>query len=246
MSEKVFCRACGKEIRGITATCPGCGVRQRAVVHGKSKIVAALMAFFLGGFGIHRFYLGKWWGVFYLLFFWSMIPSLVAILEAIVFLRTGDEIWDARYNNGVRSTGGSNTPIVIAIVVCGFFGVAFIGILAAIGIPAYADYAARTRLEEVEIESEKITAAFDDYLKKNMTVPDNIGTLGVTLSNKHIRSIEIDRRKGVINLTLVGIAQADGKHLLLLPHENTEKKITWTCVSEDIRAVLLPQRCRQR
>lgn len=246
MSENVFCIACGKEIHGAAATCPGCGVQQRAVVRGKNKIVAALLAFFLGAFGTHRFYLGKWWGVFYLLFFWSLIPSLVAIFEAIVFLRTDDDIWDARYNNGVRSAGGSNMSIVIAIVVCGFFGVAFAGILAAIGIPAYADYAARTRLEEVEIESEKVTAAFDDYLNKNMAVPDNIATLGVTLSNKHIRSIEIDRRKGVINLTLSGIAQADGKHLLLLPHENTEKKITWTCVSEDIRAVLLPQRCRQR
>lgn len=30
-----------------------------AIVSEKSKVVAAVLAFFLGGFGIHRFYVGK-------------------------------------------------------------------------------------------------------------------------------------------------------------------------------------------
>jgi hypothetical protein len=35
------------------------GAKQRQPMGGKSKIVAALLAFFLGGLGIHRFYMGQ-------------------------------------------------------------------------------------------------------------------------------------------------------------------------------------------
>ncbi|RKO71209.1 TM2 domain-containing protein [Sphingobacterium puteale] len=42
----------------------------------KDKTTAALMAFFLGGFGAHRFYLGQiGLGFLYLLFCWTLIPT---------------------------------------------------------------------------------------------------------------------------------------------------------------------------
>jgi TM2 domain-containing membrane protein YozV len=48
----------------------------------KDATVAILLAVFLGGFGAHHFYLGRTGlGVLYLLFFWSVIPSLVALIE---------------------------------------------------------------------------------------------------------------------------------------------------------------------
>lgn len=243
MSEMVFCRGCGKEIHNTAISCPACGAPQRAAGGGKNKVVAALLAFFLGAFGIHRFYLGKWWGVFYLLFFWTFIPGIVAFVETIVFLLTSDEAWDAKYNNGIPSSGGSGAAIVIAVV-CGVFGIIFIiGILAAIAIPAYSDYVAKAKLVAVERDSEKITSAFNDYFQKNRSVPSNIEELGVTLSNPGIRSIDIDQQKGVISLTL-SIAQVDGKHFLLIPHEDANQILTWNCGSDDIKAALLPKNCR--
>jgi TM2 domain-containing membrane protein YozV len=65
----------------------------------KDKIVAALLAIFLGALGIHRFYLGQWWGLLYLLFCWTGIPSLVSFIEGIVFLLTSDEVWDMKYGS---------------------------------------------------------------------------------------------------------------------------------------------------
>ena len=64
----------------------------------KNRIVAALLAFFLGGFGAHKFYLGQiGWGVAYLLFCWTFIPSIVALIEFIIYLCTSDEDFARKY-----------------------------------------------------------------------------------------------------------------------------------------------------
>lgn len=53
----------------------------------KSKGLAAFLAFFFGGLGIHKFYLGQpWMGLLYFVFGWSAIPSVIGMLEAIVYL----------------------------------------------------------------------------------------------------------------------------------------------------------------
>lgn len=65
----------------------------------KNKIVAALLAFFVGGFGIHRFYLGQTGrGILYLLFFWTVIPGFIAIIDCISLLLMDDDRFDRLYN----------------------------------------------------------------------------------------------------------------------------------------------------
>ncbi|RWS84834.1 hypothetical protein DN462_24860 [Citrobacter freundii] len=60
MSSMVYCRGCGKEIHETAKSCPHCGATNASSGSGeKSRIAAALLAFFLGGFGVHKFYLGK-------------------------------------------------------------------------------------------------------------------------------------------------------------------------------------------
>ena len=93
----VFCRGCGKEIHATAKACPHCGATYRAPGKGKSKVTAGVLALFLGGLGIHRFYLGQWWGIFYLLFCFTLIPAIIALIEAIVFFCTKDESWDEKY-----------------------------------------------------------------------------------------------------------------------------------------------------
>ena len=64
----------------------------------KSRIVAAILAFFLGGLGIHKFYLGQiGWGIIYLIFCWTFIPSIVAFIEFIIYLCTSDEDFARKY-----------------------------------------------------------------------------------------------------------------------------------------------------
>jgi len=60
-----FCSACGAATDPLAEICMKCGVRiaKGAVVTGdispKSRLAATLLAWFLGVFGAHRFYLGK-------------------------------------------------------------------------------------------------------------------------------------------------------------------------------------------
>lgn len=65
----------------------------------KDKTVAAILAFFLGAFGVHRFYLGdSGAGCMYLLFSWTGIPQIAAIIEGIMYLLMSQAEFDRRYN----------------------------------------------------------------------------------------------------------------------------------------------------
>ena len=64
----------------------------------KNRFIAALLAIFLGGFGVHKFYLGKWNGIFYLLLCWTYIPVIIAFIEGVLYLVNGEEAFDKKYN----------------------------------------------------------------------------------------------------------------------------------------------------
>lgn len=65
----------------------------------KDRTVAILLALFLGGLGAHRFYLNQpGWGVLYFLFCWTFIPSIVALVDIIMFLIMGKDGFNEQYN----------------------------------------------------------------------------------------------------------------------------------------------------
>ena len=111
--DEVFCSSCGKIIKKEAEICPLCGVRQKPVPvlgssplgygasppSGKSKVTAGLLGIFLGGFGVHKFYMGKTGrGVLYLLFCWTGIPSIVGLIEGIIYLTESDVAFEHRFH----------------------------------------------------------------------------------------------------------------------------------------------------
>ncbi|KHN56254.1 TM2 domain-containing protein [Pectobacterium fontis] len=98
MADMVFCRGCGKDIHSTAKACPQCGATQSTGKGEKSRISAALFAFFLGGFGAHKFYLGKTGlGFLYLIFCWTLIPGIIAFIEFIIYLCDSDENFARKY-----------------------------------------------------------------------------------------------------------------------------------------------------
>jgi TM2 domain-containing membrane protein YozV len=68
----------------------------------KSKLSAALLALFLGGIGIHRFYLGQSGkGILYLIFCWTFIPSILAFFDFLAFIMMSESTFNLKYNNTI-------------------------------------------------------------------------------------------------------------------------------------------------
>lgn len=58
----IECATCGADMAANASSCVKCGAPNAAMtgeVSTRSMVAAALLCFFLGGFGIHRFYVGK-------------------------------------------------------------------------------------------------------------------------------------------------------------------------------------------
>ena len=67
-------------------------------VNIKSKTTAGLLAIFLGGIGIHKFYLGKiGMGILYIVFCWTYVPAIIGFIEGIVYLTSSDENFYNKY-----------------------------------------------------------------------------------------------------------------------------------------------------
>jgi TM2 domain-containing membrane protein YozV len=78
----------------------------------KNKLVAVLFAFFLGGIGVHKFYLGNnFSGVLYLIFFWTFIPSLLAFFDFLGLLLMTEQAFNGKYNNAYLPTPRLSYPL---------------------------------------------------------------------------------------------------------------------------------------
>lgn len=55
--------------------------------HVVDKLTYGILAIFLGGIGVHRFYAGYLGlGIIYLIFFWTCIPAIIGLIEGIIAL----------------------------------------------------------------------------------------------------------------------------------------------------------------
>jgi TM2 domain-containing membrane protein YozV len=85
-----FCHACGAKTNALAEFCLKCGAKLGlktldSNISEKSRLATALLAWFLGQFGAHRFYLGKIGTAILMLFtmgglgIWSIIDFIYAV-----------------------------------------------------------------------------------------------------------------------------------------------------------------------
>lgn len=127
--ENNICPQCGAPIDSDSVECKFCGKKlivnqkpvqqaqqivyvQQPVVQSnidsswpvKSKTTAGILGIFLGGLGIHKFYLGNIkMGIVYLLFCWTYVPEIIGFIEGIIYLNQDDEMFMQK--NHVRVKG---------------------------------------------------------------------------------------------------------------------------------------------
>ncbi|HEX8711589.1 MAG TPA: NINE protein [Terracidiphilus sp.] len=91
----------------------------------KDPAVGVLLAVFLGSFGAHRFYLGQnGIAILYILFCWTLIPHLIALIEAFFMpgrVRRWNDNMAAEVANRARAlyaSAGTAQPQSGATVFC--------------------------------------------------------------------------------------------------------------------------------
>jgi TM2 domain-containing membrane protein YozV len=201
-ADEAYCSSCGNLIKLKVEICPHCGVRQRK---GADKTALALLAFFMGGIGAHKFYLGKYLqGILYILFCWTGIPAFIAFIEFIIYLCTPGEKIAQKY-------ASKGAGAVIAVV-AGFFGfIFFIGILAAIAVPNFIAVRNKETCSQVETGVNQTLYALQEFKAnpENTQVPDMDELISAT-------GLQIDTR---ITVSLSG----DANEILIQAAHNTRK-----------------------
>ncbi|MCK5345034.1 MAG: NINE protein [Candidatus Heimdallarchaeota archaeon] len=121
MSETLYCPMCGQENPIKSRFCQGCGSKFESHTAAppipepspetpptgtytnepyqtsyarppKDRTIAGILALLLGGLGVHKFYLDNMGaGLLYLCFCWTGIPTIIGIIEGIIYLTESDE-----------------------------------------------------------------------------------------------------------------------------------------------------------
>lgn len=151
--EEMFCSSCGKIMPQIFSVCPHCGARQfqgapDASPSTKKRTTYQLLAFFLGGLGVHNFYAGRI-GVAFGQLSISVLQSFLAIYGMLVgapaaslsaqIISFGVLIWIWHNIFAVSEDGNGNTmsgKSIAGVLLTIFLGlwVLFIGMMLAAGV----------------------------------------------------------------------------------------------------------------
>lgn len=154
--------------------------------NGLSKGVLLLLTFFTGGIGGHKFYLKKYWqGILYLLFFWTSLPSVIALIEFIRYAVTKEDTLREQYPEAA-----DRNAMVLLVCIGLVWVVAFVGILAAIAIPNFIMYRNRAYVAAIDKELVKIKAAQDRYHEKYGKYTTSLAALNMYITAPNI-SVEI-------------------------------------------------------
>lgn len=66
----------------------------------KNRGIAIVLALFLGWIGVHRFYLGQIGrGFLFLLFSWTGIPAIIALIDVIRYVVMGQRAFHERFSS---------------------------------------------------------------------------------------------------------------------------------------------------
>jgi TM2 domain-containing membrane protein YozV/Tfp pilus assembly major pilin PilA len=231
-SEEKLCSTCNAVIHKKAEICPKCGVRQRRPAN---KSVLLLLTFFLGGFGIHRFYLGNYFlGILYLLFFWTLIPGLIALVECIVFLFKSSDTIEENY------TAHDSAMVLVVVFV---LIIPFIGILAAVAIPAYHDYLKKSQVvaEITWLEQAKKEATSYINQEKEFPTTADLESRGALMSKENAM-IESHPEELYLQATIT--SDNEEKTIRLTLDIQTGK---WICSPGDPNGMeekYLPKKCR--
>jgi Tfp pilus assembly protein PilE len=143
-------------------------------------------------------------------------------------------------------TAVGGTSGVAIFLIGGVVLVALIGIVAAIAIPAYNDYAARARVNEVVNYGNAATEAVARYYQVQHQMPVALDQTDLNLPlPEWTHNPFIEARTGSITFSFRGNAPLKDKTLVFLPSLDANQQFTWRCLSPELPDKYLPAQCRK-
>ncbi len=129
---------------------------------------------------------------------------------------------------------------LIAIVALVFV----IGVAASIAIPAWSDYAVRSKVSDMAAVGNAATRAVNAYYAAHQALPDDLASTGFAENNRHVESVSFDRQSRTIAV-IANFSPIEGQRLLYVALSPGEApRIVWRCASGGIPNQYLPQSCR--
>jgi len=128
-----------------------------------------------------------------------------------------------------RLGGGFGLLILIYIV----------GILAAVGIPAYQDYTIKVKVSAVIVDSQNARETLGSFYQSNQKVPDSLDSLGIRSQLADGSTLSLDPNRMVLTVRT--------KHgeLIFTPSVGANGRILWGCTNgEGLKPTQLPPSCR--
>ncbi|MGM3386085.1 pilin [Stutzerimonas stutzeri] len=125
--------------------------------------------------------------------------------------------------------------------------VAIIGILAAIALPAYQDYTARSQMAEAMTLASGARTSVTEYWTSEGELPEDNSEAGLAASTditgNYVNDVEVE--DGVITATMKssGVASGIAGETLVLSPVTSSGSVTWTC-NGSADAKYYPSSCR--
>ena len=208
----------------------------------KSTLLA--LTLLLGGFGAHKFYLGKQWqGALYLTFFWTLIPSLIALIEFIVYAATSEAQLKKRY--GDRPVGATKRSLIALAVLLTLM----IAVIGGVFVPAYLDKEYRSRVVLAIADAQPWQKALEAHFAEHRQFPRSVLDLRPELlppAGPNRASLISVEAGGVLTVTMTSDTRAlAGKTVVLRARlDPASGKLEWDCTGGTVAAGYRVGRCR--
>ena len=127
--------------------------------------------------------------------------------------------------------------------------VAIIGILAAIALPAYQDYIARTKISEAMVQLDAAKTSISDYAASNGKLPPNATSAGVSSPQnaQYVSNLAWNFGNTRLEATLKNInTDVNGKMIVMAGTLQSDNSVSWACQTNIIAAnyKYVPSNCR--
>lgn len=125
--------------------------------------------------------------------------------------------------------------------------IAILGILMAIAIPAYQDYAVRAKVSEgINLAGASKLGVAETYSSTGRLVGSNVSAglpVATTIKGKYVTSVTVTAN-GVVSILYSGSEPKISGNILLLSPSTTAGAVQWKCKSTTVQARYLPSECR--